>query len=129
MTAVIDDLCACEHQIFIVGDFNLPEINWRLAAASVLQKSKEAIFVEFCVLNSLHPLVDVATRQASDNTPDLILTNAPDNITDLVVAPTPVKTDHLALGCSLRFPSQAAQPHAARLDCMRANMTHIRSHV
>ena len=70
-------------------------------------------------------LVDAATRPASDNTLDLLLTNAPDLVDDLIIAQAPVKTDHLALGCRLRFPTRETLPKAARLDYMRADYDSI----
>ena len=42
ITGVLDELCACEYPIVIVGDFNLPGIFWSSVTASALLTSKVA---------------------------------------------------------------------------------------
>ena len=81
--------------------------------------------VEFCVLNSLHQLVRDVTRPASHNILDLLLTNSPAVIDDLMVVPAPIKTDHRALSCRICFRAEKATPRGERYDFERADYESI----
>ena len=101
ITTVLDDLCQCGSPIFIVGDFNLPLINWKTPHASNLSSTKESIFTEFCVHTSLHQLVEDITRPTSQTTLDLLLTGNPEMVSQLLVTGAPVRTDHSAIVCCI----------------------------
>lgn len=78
-------------QLFVCGDFNLPYINWH-TGVSTTNDSYTTYFTKLVHDNCLLLLVDFPTRV--DHTLDLILTNIPNKIKNIIL------TTHLTLTTS-----------------------------
>lgn len=98
----MSDLCSLitaasstDSPIFIVGDFNLPGINWS-DPARVPGVGIESCFVDCCADVGLTQLILQPTQRAGGIL-DLLLTGDPDLIDDLEVIPPPVFSDHMAI--------------------------------
>ena len=80
-----------------MGDFNMPDIDWStLSAISTYSNS----FCDAVYDNNLYQLVTVPTH-IKGNTLDLLLTDTPDNVTDIhLSAPSPPVSDHLIISLS-----------------------------
>ena len=79
------------HNHIIIGDFNMPDIDWStLSAISTYSNS----FCDAVYDNNLYQLITVPTH-IKGNTLDLLLTDTPDNVTDIhLSAPSPPVFDH-----------------------------------
>ena len=81
-----------EHVTILIGDFNLPNVEWRGAAETVFSKGTgiEKAFLNMFDSLGLHQWVFVPTYPSSGNILDLVLTTEPDCIASLLVeAPLP----------------------------------------
>ena len=74
--------------LYIMGDFNYPDINW---SKGLQQDSQAAEMREFINRNFLTQVVNQPTR--GNNTLDLVLTNVPRYVVEVRVAPTTL-SDH-----------------------------------
>ena len=79
------------HNIFICGDFNLPNINWDIPCLVNGDKTSES-FLNSVIDNSLSQIVYCNTR--NENILDLVLCNAFDNIPVVDIVPPLVSSDH-----------------------------------
>ena len=84
--------------VVLVGDFNLPDINWSSLS------SQSAVSDEFCDFvfdHNLTQLVEEPTH-IKGNCLDLILTNTPDNIGPIhITQESLIQSDHLVLSFTL----------------------------
>ncbi|XP_018496607.1 uncharacterized protein LOC108864835 [Galendromus occidentalis] len=96
LCASLEKLLIVEWPSIIVGDFNLPRIDWKNLQHPG-SSNRDQIFLDFCILNGLHQLVDLPTRPASGNLLDLLLTNHPDIVVGVQILPAPIRSDHLAI--------------------------------
>lgn len=90
--------------IFLLGDFNFPNISWSSDPPVSKPFSSESFsFINLCSVFSLHQIVSQPTRLANNaaNTLDLVLTNCPDMVSDLSYLPG--LSDHLALSFELKY--------------------------
>ena len=89
----ISDLCSGSSPVVILGDFNLPDINWNTLSGN---SSLAYVFCDLVFkLNSLQ-LIEYPTH-IHGNILDLILTNTDDLIQNVIVLPhnlCPVQSDH-----------------------------------
>jgi len=69
------------NSLVLVGDFNLPDINWDTLTAS---STASRTFCDFIYDNALLQVVDTSTH-SKGNILDLIITNSEDSIRDLVI--------------------------------------------
>lgn len=94
LCCVLESLCDSDVSTYIVGDFNLPLIdwnNWQCPGKNTV--TKESIFLEFCGKLGLNQLVDRPTRLKSGNLLDLVLCN--DGSIDFVhLYNSPFVSDH-----------------------------------
>ena len=74
----------------VIGDFNLPKIDWNLMTSS--SDSKSTLFLDMCLDNGLTQLVDEPTRLK--NVLDLVLTNNEKCISELEVVEPFSTSDH-----------------------------------
>ena len=88
-----------EHRVIILGDFNLPDVNWLTMSGS---SESSQTFCDFVFDFGLVQLVDEPTHMKG-NILDLILTNVPSHISNVAVQneATPISTDHFAIYFSL----------------------------
>ena len=87
-------------QLFICGDFNLPNINWQ-TGVSITNDCISTYFTKLVYDNYLWQLVDFPTR--IDHTLDLILTNIPDKVVDIHGFEDVINTDHKLISFTLDF--------------------------
>ena len=84
---------ALSNPVLILGDFNLPEINWSTLSGNSAASDN---FCEFIFDSNLTQLVDTPTHTCG-NMLDLVLTNCPEQISNLLVHPPQyqcVSSDH-----------------------------------
>ena len=79
--------------IYIVGDFNYPEIDWDLGNTSGDAGTTGQDLMEFLDRNFLTQVVNQPTREG--NTLDLVFTNVPRYVTEVRVYPTPLSHHNL----------------------------------
>ena len=91
-----DNLCSIiknlEKQTIIVGDFNLPDINWQNMTSSTRGRA----VLEAAVEENLEQMVRIPTH-TKGNTLDLILTNCPEKILTVSDGGRIGKSDHIVL--------------------------------
>lgn len=104
---ILESICDSDLSTHIVGDFNLPLIDWRnWQCPGKNTVTKESIFLDLCGRLGLNQLVDQPTRAKSGNVLDLVLTN--DSSIDFVhVSNSPFSTDHSAVNFSINLTSDA----------------------
>ena len=74
----------------MVGDFNAPTIDW--SHLSVSSSGADIHLLNFAIDNGLTQIVNSATRKSSIL--DLVLTNEPNTVFDVVVGPPFGLSDH-----------------------------------
>ena len=86
------------NSILIVGDFNLPDINWPTLTSSAVHSD---CFCEFVFDCNLTQLVDGSTH-CKGNCLDLILSNTPDSVGPISISPhSLIQSDHYLLSFTL----------------------------
>ena len=125
MCKVLETLADTEFPLVITGDFNLPAISWHENPTSKAGCSKEDVFLEFVMMNSLHQLVIGPTRPVSGTTLGLILTNCAEIISEVIIFPSPSKSDHHALWFSLNVWHSTDSGHVESLDYRRTDFDYI----
>ena len=93
------------HDIYIMGDFNLPSIDWKTLADDHSQGQVRGIvpaqrLFDFMGTNFLTQIVDVPTRE--ENTLDLVLTNCPQYIHEVQSEKLPI-SDHNLVSVTTGF--------------------------
>lgn len=94
----MNKLCESDLTTIILGDFNLPSINWQLALYNNrINLTKENVLVNTCIENGLVQLVDAPTHK-SGSILDLLLTSDPDVIGCITYYnDPPLNTDHVLI--------------------------------
>ena len=90
--------------VFIVGDFNMPTIDWSIPATSA--GKNQQVFLKFCTDNALKQLISEPTR-CNGNILDLLLCNTINNKylnSHCVDAPMSNSCDHYFIHFSLIWP-------------------------
>ena len=93
--------------IFIVGDFNLPKIDWDIPSVPGTGNKFARDFVEVLQNLYLSQLVEEPTRMRDgqkSNVLDLVITNQVDMVDCLVISPPIGKSDHMVLDFRLFLP-------------------------
>ena len=86
------------NSILIMGDFNLPDINWSTLTSSAVHSD---CFCEFVFDCNLTQLVDGSTH-CKGNCLDLILSNTPDSVGSISISPhSLIQSDHYLLSFTL----------------------------
>ena len=96
----ISDLCSGSSPVVILGDFNLPDINWNTLSGN---SSLANVFCELVFELNLLQLIECPTH-IHGNILDLILTNTDDLIQNVIVLPhnrCPVQSDHFLINFSM----------------------------
>lgn len=99
---LLKKLCSTHSDIYLLGDFNLPDIDW-----SMYHSPNNSVYNEFMnFINSygLYQHVNCPTRNA--NTLDLVFTTSPSSISDLQSLPPISSSDH----CVIIFTTQISSP-------------------
>ena len=88
-------------ELYLMGDFNLPLFDWdQCAAPPNPPNAAYCRLLAMIEVNFLTQMVSQPTR--ANNTLDLVLTNAPQNIIEVDVEPTKL-SDHEVVSCLLSF--------------------------
>ncbi|GMR57032.1 hypothetical protein PMAYCL1PPCAC_27227, partial [Pristionchus mayeri] len=88
---ILNDFTICQHPSVMMGDFNIPAIQWPLDK-NIKYKGIEEAFVDFVEIANLIQTVEKPSRDK--NFLDLIFTNDHDLITNVEVTPPIGNSDH-----------------------------------
>ena len=117
--SAITKLCSVDWPAVIVGDFNLPSINWSHVEQLSIS-SKEMTFVDGCDSNGLVQLVNFPTH-SSGNTLDLLLVSNPELVDRLFHADPSVPSDHHVIGFDLIYNTTPYFPPRTPLNFRKMN--------
>ena len=95
LTQCLEFLFKVKYPVIVLGDFNLPHINWNMSSAP--QDQLHNVFLDLCVHNGLYQFVDKPTHDKYCI--DLILSNDPSIVSTLAVTEHFSTSDH----CSIEF--------------------------
>ena len=98
----LEYLCNTRDSVILVGDFNLPNIDWALLHSP--DDAIHSLFLSFCVNHGLHQYVDLPTRE--NHTLDLVFSSDHRLVSDLQVVDTFSTSDH----CTVLF-NVIVRPH------------------
>ena len=90
-------------ELILVGDFNLPTINWNLQNASTQYSD---LFLDSIIENSLEQLINEPTRYRTGQNPsllDLLITKHPDSVTGVTMNDPFGKSDHVSINFNFPF--------------------------
>ena len=93
----LDYLCDTRDTIVMVGDFNLPYIDW--TSLSCPDDGIHSVFLQFCIQYGLYQFVDVPTRE--NHLLDLVLSSDHIIISELKVASPFSTSDHATVDFGL----------------------------
>ena len=83
-----------DHDHIIIGDFNMPDIDWNLSAAI---STKSDLFCDAIFDCNLFQLIDVPTH-VHGNILDLVLTNVPERVSSMAISKSsPLNSDHFSI--------------------------------
>ena len=106
--------------LYILGDFNFPEIDWKMPSSSSSLSTSASELFDFMDKNQLSQTVTKPTR--GNNTLDLIFTNVSRYIAEVSASPT-ILSDHSLVKALLGFdmlgiapaaPCESRNPHSFR---------------
>jgi endonuclease/exonuclease/phosphatase family metal-dependent hydrolase len=114
---------AAENNTIIIGDFNLPGIDWKSEQA---RDAKGKLLLETAVEEGLQQLVDFPTH-TKGNTLDLLLTNYPDKVIEVSDSGRLGRSDHCMLKVVLDFEPNCAERVNSKYNWSKANMEQMNS--
>lgn len=89
----MSDLTACGKSVILIGDFNMPEINWE--DTSSISSSQYSSFTDFVKSHEFTQKVNFPTRGL--NTLDLLFTNDQDLVSEVSISPPVGNSDHSSI--------------------------------
>jgi hypothetical protein len=107
---------AAERNSILIGDFNLPDIDWSMGTCS----SRSRPFVEAVEDSMMEQLVEFST-QVKGNCLDLVLTNIPERISDISEAGRLGSSDHDMLSITISMDTKASGPRKSALNWKQAD--------
>ena len=111
------------NEFILLGDFNLPEIDW-LNTRALRQFDVYTLFMDIVQDSFLTQLVKEPTRES--NILDLVLTTSPDSITDLSIGES--FSDHNSINFSLSGKPYVQRKSQRLFYCYdKADWDHLRS--
>ena len=111
---------AGKNSVFI-GDFNMPEIDWRGETA----RGRTQEFLEVTRDSLMTQLVTFSTHNKG-NILDLVITNIPERITEVYEGGRLGRSDHSAIVCRVNIKQGLEKDHTAQLDWRRADWSKMR---
>ena len=102
----LSSVCDTSHICLVVGDFNLPALDWSKHPDSNQPRAKE--FLKFCSDFGYEQLINFPTR--GDKFLDLVLTNDPLLVSRLTVGPPFSTSDHDSVTLSIIPPTLNCTP-------------------
>jgi len=100
---------------FIVGDFNMPDVDWKLLSSS----NKHKTFLDTVIDKAFYQLVDFPTHNKG-NILDLVFTNCPDRIAKIENIGNLANSDH----CILSIDILCDSPPLETCDMIRVSDPH-----
>jgi len=103
---LLQPVLAKPESLILMGDFNLPDINWNTSTVNVSSQNIHYNFLAFTVLNALHQVVNFPTRD--DNLLDLCLTSDTVIISNIECLSPFAASDHnqVCVHLKLKLPNQ-----------------------
>jgi hypothetical protein len=101
----LESLCDVNYNIFIVGDFNMPDVNWSDLVSKGNHVNFSSMMLDFVCDNGLSQCVHEPTRE--NNLLDLVLTNDPLLVSECVVCPPFIGCDHNTVQFNIVLPAAA----------------------
>ncbi len=114
----------------IVGDFNLPNINWKQSTAKGSPESLANQFLSFCLLNGLDQKVLTPTRIKNSQTKnilDLVLVSEMFLVSEVEVIPAFIESDHQQVVVLLGAIQSGPPPSHIIYDYFRADYNTMES--
>lgn len=119
LAKVLSDLVSCEFSSIILGDFNMPAINWNGTEYTAPAEFK--VFTEMLLCHNLKQLVHEATR--SNSVLDLVFSNDPQLIDNVAVSVPIGLSDHnsviFEVNCSTLLPTPVYYQDYSKCDYSR----------
>ena len=106
MCRIIKDICTTQHPVIIVGDFNLPNIDWSSYSHPGSEHSLDFKFIETLRNNYLNQHITSPTRgrgSANPNILDLFLSTEGENIQDIELSAPIGKSDHCVITAKINI--------------------------
>lgn len=125
--AAIDFYCTVDAPIVLVGDFNLPRINWSVPVPND-STTKESVFADCCDDNGLLQLISFPTHKAGA-TLDLLFSTDPDIIGNLAPVDLPVDSDHKAISFDMALENTDFSSDCIRLSYKKMDEVNIAAHL
>ena len=108
----------------IIGDFNIPEVDWITGAAPARYRGLVDA-IEEC---NMTQLIDFPT-QVSGNILDLVITNIPERISELFQGDRLAGSDHMAIHVTVNLAVQKRLVKRTLLNWHKADVTGIEEHL
>ncbi len=121
---VLTQFTDCPHQVIILGDFNIPEIDWTMQCRP--KGTSAQTFLDFIVTEGLQQLVKYPTRQ--DKILDLVLCTELSAVYAVQVIEPFGTSDHSSLQITVPWTDLTLEPTTYRNFC-HANWTAIREYL
>uniref|UniRef100_A0A914NFB3 Reverse transcriptase domain-containing protein n=1 Tax=Meloidogyne incognita TaxID=6306 RepID=A0A914NFB3_MELIC len=122
-------LCSANFSTTIIGDLNLPKINWDTKSSTNINQT-EKCFLELSNQLKLTQMITFPTRE--NNVLDILLTCTPHIITNIQSLPPFSQNDHISDHLSFKFQlcfSQEQQTSLTKLDYKNANYDNINTYL
>jgi len=113
----IESVCCVSWPCFVVGDFNAPAIDW--SHLSVSSSGADIHLLHFATDNEFTQIVNSVTRKSSIL--DLVLTNEPNTVFDVVVGPPFRLSDQCSVNLTIALEPQLA----AGMPCSEGANEHL----
>ena len=123
----LNSLCDVAYGVTICGDFNLPNVNWKIGLDILNLRALEACLVTFIVDNGFSQLVHENTRH--NNTLDLLLINDLLAVANVAVTLPFSTSDHSAITWHAWFPPALPRQEATLYDFKRAAYSDLSAHL
>ena len=113
------------HYNVIVGDFNMPSVDWKLFTGS----QKYSCFLNCCTKHYLKQNVRESTRPDSKSILDLIFTTVGTNISSISVDETFGSSDHSILNfvLNIAYPTNVCNNHLSQRNYNKADWNNLRN--
>jgi hypothetical protein len=115
LVTCLDKLFRVKHKCILMGDLNLPKLNWNLDHIVINDPIHEMFYVNFCSFG-LTQLNTIPTR--NDAILDLVFSNDPGLISDVLTLPPIGASDHDVISFSIRLPARV--PSSAHVEPVTA---------
>ena len=125
MVKLVDILQNLDDNTVLIGDFNLPNINWQDTTAT---KARARRLVEAMANGNLVQLVHFPTHQKG-NTLDLVITNSPDKIVHIEDGGKLGKSDHCILNIGIVANPLKKVSLTKRPNWSKANVEELRAEI